>query len=251
MSVIAERTTEVAVRRRNRFFIWIAGAMLVVIALGFGKSFYLRPAFSDTSLPTYLVVHGVLMSAWYLLFLTQVCLVNVGRRDLHRPLGVAGAVLAGAAAAAAIFVDLNIISHRRALGVDLSTPEALADAARFALASMSTVVVFALVVAVAVAMRRNVAIHKRLMFWAFVWSLGPAFTNTRPLGQVLDSWVAPYLPFFPADFIWLALLMAYDWKTERRIHPATYLGFASLAILFFVGEFWVANLEVLQRWIST
>ncbi len=223
--------------------------MLIVIALGFGKSFYLRPLFNDRPLPMYLVVHGVVMSAWYLLFLAQASLVHMGRTDLHRKLGIAGVLLAAAVVGAGLYVDLNIIPHKASLGVDMSDPATLSAYARFSLASMSTVAIFALIVVMAVALRRRSAVHKRLMYWAFVWSLGPAFTNTRPLGQVLDSLVVPYLPFFPADFIWLGLLCAYDWKTERRIHPATYLGFLFLAILFVTGELFIARLEPLQDWI--
>jgi hypothetical protein len=87
------------------------------------------------------------------------------------------------------------------------------------------------------------------MFWAFVWMLGPAFVNSRPLGQVLDPLVAPYLPFFPADLIWLLALMAYDWKGERRIHPATYIPFVALALFFIVATPWIAGSEVLQDWL--
>jgi len=223
--------------------------MLLVIALGFGKSFYLRPLFSDKSLPAYLVVHGVVMTAWYLLFLVQVSLVSVGRTDLHRKVGIAGALLAVAVVASGLYVDFNIIPRRRSLGLDLSTPEALSASAQFALASMMSLVVFGGLVALAVTLRRRVAVHRRLMFWAFVWTLGPAFTNTRPLGQVLDPLVAPYLPFVPADFIWLALLLAYDWKAERRFHPATYLGFAALVSLFIVSDFWLSHSQVLQNWL--
>lgn len=232
---------------RNRFFVYIAIAMLVVIALGFGRSFYLRPLYYDTALPDYLVMHGVAMTAWYLLFLVQATLVNVHRTDLHRKFGIAGMVVAAAVVVTAVYVDLNLVPRRIALGGEHATPEGVAANARFAIGSLSSVVTFALIVTVAVALRRNLATHKRLMFWAYVWSLGPAFTNTRPLGEFLDPLVAPYLPFFPADLIWLALLLAYDWKTLRRIHPATWLGFLSLVVLFFVGEFWVADLEVLQN----
>lgn len=238
-----------SIQHRSRFFVWIAVAMLIVVALGFGRSFYLRPLFADEPLPTYLLVHGAVMTAWYLLFLAQASLVEIGRRDLHRKLGLAGVALAVGVVVTGTIVHLNFIPRNRALGF-ISSPEDLSSAIGFVLAGISSLVPFAVLIVLAVWLRRKAAIHKRLMFWAMVWTLGPAFTNNRPLGQVLDSLVAPYLPFFPADLFWLAAMMAYDWKTLRRIHPATYVTFIALAFWFIVITKWIVDNGVLQDWLS-
>ena len=229
----AQTTTTDGALRRSHFFIWIAVAMLIAIALGFGKSFYLRPAFTDKPLPAYLITHGVVMTAWYLLFLAQACLVNTGRSDLHRKFGIAGVALAIGVAVTGVIAHLNFIPRNLALGF-IASEQDLSFAIGFALAGISSFVPFVALIALAVWLRRKAAVHKRLMFWAMVWTIGPAFTNTRPLGSVLDSLTAPYLPFFPSDIFWLVALMAYDWKTLRRIHPATYITFLALALWFFV-----------------
>ena len=57
---------------------------------------------------------------------------------------------------------------------------------------------------------------------------------------------APHLPFFPADLLWLAALVAYDASTMRRIHPATWLGFALLAAWFLWVMPWIASNAALQ-----
>ncbi|TWT19076.1 hypothetical protein FQY83_11955 [Luteimonas marina] len=236
-------------RRRNRFFVWTAVAMLVVVALGFGKSFYLRPVFSDTPLPTYLAVHGIVMTAWYLLFLAQALLAGSGRIDLHRRLGIAGVALAAAVVATGALVHLRLIPRMQALG-RIASPEDLAFAIDFALQGLASLAPFVVLIALAVWWRRRPAVHKRLMFWAMAWTLGPAFTNTRPLGQFLDSLVVPYLPFFPADLFWLVALLAYDWTTTRRIHPATWLGFLLLALYFLFAMPWIAGNATLQAWLK-
>lgn len=237
----------VARRPRSRFFVWIAVAMLVVIAVGFGKSFYLRPVSGGAPLPTYLVVHGITMTAWYLLFLVQAAFVVAGRVDLHRRLGIAGAVLAMAVVVTGVQVHLNFIPRLQAAGVVFG-PEDMARSIGFALAGIASLLPFVVLIALAVWLRKRAAVHKRLMFWAMVWTLGPAFTNNRPLGQLLDPLVAPYLPFFPADLVWLVALLAYDWTTTRRIHPATWLGFLALAVYFLVVMEWVAGNEMLHAW---
>ncbi len=248
--VAASPSIAVAGRRpaRSKFFVWIALAMLVVIALGFGKSFFLRPVFTDKPLPTYLIMHGATMTAWHLLFLLQASLAAFGRIDLHRRVGMAGVALAIAVVVTAVVVNLNLVPRMQGLGL-INNAEQARQGASFALASMSSLLPFAVLVLLAVLWRRKPAVHKRLMFWSVVWTLGPAFTRERPLGAFLDPLVAPYLPFFPSDLFWLAALMLYDWKTLHRIHPATYVPFILLALFFFFGQGWFAGNAALQDWV--
>jgi hypothetical protein len=236
-------------RRWNRFFVWIALAMLGVIALGFGRSFYLRPVFLESSLPLLLVVHGTIMTLWYLVFLAQAILASRGSLRLHRRLGIAGIGLALAVVVSGAQVHLGNVSRWQASGLVLN-PETLAAAVAFTLEGLLFLLPFVVLIALAVWLRRNPASHKRLMFWAMAWTLGPALSGTRPLGQFLDPLVAPYLPFFPFDLIWLAALMAYDWKTLRRIHPATWLGFGSLAAYFLVITPWIVSIDALHVWLG-
>lgn len=238
-----------ASRRRTLFFVAIAGAMLVVIALGFGRSFYARPWFTDRPLPAYLIVHGVAMTAWYLLFLAQGLLVRAGRVDLHRTFGAAGVALAAVIVGTAIVVNLNRVPRMEALGL-IRSPADRELALAVALDSLSSMVAFAAVFSAALAWRRTPGVHRRLMFWSSVWMLGPAFTAARPLGAFLDPLVAPYLPFFPADVLWLLALIAFDVKTERRVHPATYLGFLGLASYFLVVSPLLASNATLQAWLQ-
>lgn len=235
-------------RRGGRFFVWIALAMLVVIALGFGKSFYLQPYSQDGALPVYLIMHGVVMTAWYLLFLAQACLVSAQRVDLHRQLGIAGVALAAAVVATGAMVHLRMIPRLQALG-QLASPEELPFALSFVLAGLASLVPVVALVALAVWWRRRPATHKRLMFWAVVWTLGPAFSDTRPLGQFLDALVVPHLPYFPADLFWLAALLAYDWRVLRRIHPATWISFVLLALYLFYPMEWIARSPTLHAWL--
>lgn len=234
--------------RRSSFFVWIAVAMLVVIALGFGRSFYLRPVYISEPLPTYLIVHGTVLTAWYLLFLVQSVLVNTRRVRLHRGLGVAGIVIAAGVAVTGVMVHLHLIPRLRARG-ELTDPEALARAVDFALAGVASLFPFVVLVVLALLLRRNGAVHKRLMFWAMVWTIGPAFSEVRPLGQMLDPLVAPWLPYFPSDLLWLAAILGYDWKTLRRIHPATWLTFVALAFFYLVATDWIVGNHTLQNWL--
>jgi len=67
---------------------------------------------------------------------------------------------------------------------------------------------------------------------------------------VLDPLVAPVLRFFPADLLWLVALLVYDWKTARRIYPATSLGVLGLAFPFVFVTQWVVGIGALQEWLK-
>ena len=65
--------------------------VLVIVFAGFAQTFYLKGWFGKPPLSNLLFVHGLVMSAWLTLFVAQTALVELGRTDLHRRLGVAGA----------------------------------------------------------------------------------------------------------------------------------------------------------------
>lgn len=223
--------------------------MLVVAALGFGKSFYLRPMSEQAPLPTYLVVHGVVMTLWYLFFLSQAILAQRGSLAMHRRLGIAGVALAAGVVVTGASAHLGIVPRMQALG-HLQSADDFALGVAFALEGLASLLPFIVLIALAVWLRRNSASHKRLMYWALAWTLGPALSNTRPLGQFLDSLVVPHLPFFPFDLLWFAALLVYDWRTLGRIHPVTWLGFVLLALHFLVITPWILQIVALHAWLG-
>ena len=81
-------------RKTDRlFFTGMALACALMLYLGFLPSFFHRSAELPPLTPLY-QLHGVLFTAWIALFVVQATLVAGGRIDIHRALGVAGAVLA-------------------------------------------------------------------------------------------------------------------------------------------------------------
>lgn len=229
-------------RPGSRFFVGMALAFLAAAALGFGPSFYLRPFSEAAPLRPHVVVHGLVMTTWYLLLLAQVLLVARQRVDLHRRLGMLGVLLAVAVFATSLQVNLHIVGRANA--------EQLPAFLGFATMGILGVLPFPLLVGLAVAWRRKPALHKRLMYWAFVLTIGPAFAASRPMGAWLDGLVAPALPFFPSDLIWAAALVVYDLRTLRRVHPATWLGFILLAAYLVVGLPWLGAMPAVGEFIT-
>src|ERR1700730_9503456 len=66
---------------------------LIVLA-GFGRTYYVRGLFNAPPLPSSLVhLHGLLMTAWVVLFVIQVRFIASNRIQLHRRLGYGGIAL--------------------------------------------------------------------------------------------------------------------------------------------------------------
>ena len=185
----------------------MSAAILAAVLLGFARTYYLRPYFQADALLPILQVHGFLFTSWILLFLTQTTLVAVGRTDLHRRLGWAGAALA------ALMVPVGLVA-----GVDVvrrNYPASGDEALTFLTTPVSAMLVFAALVTAAIVKRRRPEAHKRLMLLATI-SIIDAAVARWPLAIVAASSWAFYV--FTDAFI--AVGVAYDLVTRRHVHAA-------------------------------
>lgn len=232
--------------RRNRFFLIAAALMSLIVFAGFLPSFFLRFRFRDTPLPAYLIVHGIVMTLWQLLFLAQTALIASGRPDLHRRIGVFGAALATAVVAVGTHAVLNQPHYYASQGITLPFPVDI-----LVIGNLFGFALFAGFVATAIIHRRAPQTHKRLMFWACVVTMGPALTPSRALGAA----IGPYFPTtFPPEIalVWVAwiALLCHDWLSARRFHPATIIG--GMFILFIVPAIvdWTAVIPAVGAWVK-
>ena len=201
-------------RRGRWFFISIAALLLVIIAVGFARSFYLRSLFhnghaASTGLPIYLVVHGIVLTLWFLLFLVQTLLASSGRIRIHRSLGIAGAVLAAVVFSLSLVVVVRSVPRETALVV---------------IGDMIVLILFAIFISMAIRFRRKPEVHKRLMTIASISIVAPAIARwpgaqaTLPLSVIL-----PQLSMLAAQVV-------YDVRSRRRMHPATAWGVAAYLV---------------------
>jgi hypothetical protein len=84
---------------RDHYFRTMSWVFLALVFIGFAPSFYLsflvdeQPLY-PRGLPWAYIVHGVVLTGWYLLFAVQSSLIASGNRTLHRRLGFLGAAWA-------------------------------------------------------------------------------------------------------------------------------------------------------------
>ena len=69
----------------RRLFMAASITFPLIVLAGFGRTYYVRGLFNAPPLPSSLVhLHGLLMTAWVVLFVTQVRFIASHRIQLHR-----------------------------------------------------------------------------------------------------------------------------------------------------------------------
>lgn len=203
----AKLTTE------RRFFAVMALIIAAATFVGFAPSYYLAPMFGAKPLSMLLHVHGVVFTAWILLYVAQTGLISAARADIHRIVGPVALVLAVAmvplgVAAAIVTKQVAAAHHAPPQGPPLVFP-------------LGAILTFAVLVGAGFARRKQAAWHKRLML------LGTAAILTTPLARItrfMHIGLTPALGGMILTDILLAALAMYDVRVRGRLHPATIWG---------------------------
>jgi uncharacterized membrane protein YozB (DUF420 family) len=198
-------------RKGRFFFVGMASAVIVTVFAGFAPTFYLRGSFpQDRPMSVLLHIHGIVFSAWIIMFLVQSLLIARGSRRLHQRLGW---IATGIAATMIVLVIAAVIEQLRRVNGFPPPPLAVA-------LSAFDIVVFAILVGAAIYYRRRPDWHKRFMLSATILLLG------APLFRIVLGFIAGgeienvgILPNLLLDAFLLPCL-AYDLLTLRKIHPA-------------------------------
>jgi hypothetical protein len=204
------------------FYSGLSIAMAVTTFAGFAPTYYLRafndaPTFSGlTAIPPVVHLHGVVFTAWVLLFVVQTTLVSRRQVSAHRGLGVGGVVLA------ALMVIVGWITATSAAARGSAPPGV--DPLAFLVVPIFDIALFAVFVTAAVVQRRNREAHKRSMILAYASIITAAVARLPgviPLGP---------FAFFGLAFLFVIAGAVYDVISRRRIHPVYLWGGLLLAL---------------------
>jgi hypothetical protein len=167
----------------------------------------------------------------------QTSTVNVGRTDLHRRLGIFGALLGIAVIAAngtvlaGIGPRLRVALHDAQIGPDFVIRAIWGD--------VGSTLAFAVFLSAGLWLRRQPEVHKRLLFLASVSIVGQALGRIAlwPIFGALRGGIG-----IGALIVFLGALVAHDWLTVKRVHGATLLG-GTFQLLVWAGVGAVAASE--------
>jgi 4-amino-4-deoxy-L-arabinose transferase-like glycosyltransferase len=174
---------------------------------GFARTYYLKSLFATPPLPSLVVhAHGVVMTAWVILFSVQVGLVSARRVRLHQRLGYVGIGLAVLVIVLGVWTALG--AARRG---STSTPPDPSQPA-FSIVPLGDILMFTLFFGGAVHFRRTPRRHKGLMLLTAVSILPPA------IGRLPITLVQAHPLVFglgiPAGLAWVGLV-ADRWRYRQ------------------------------------
>jgi hypothetical protein len=221
----------------RRFYTGMAVLSLVVVLIGFGRSYDARLTAGPPMTPL-VYVHAALFVGWMLFFVSQTSLVAARRTPVHRQLGWVGAALA---LAMVVVGAMTAIAAARRGHDPMHQDGPLA----FLVIPLGDLVIFAVCVAAAVRWRGQPVVHKRLMLLATIGALLPAAIGRLPIiGGRVPVVVAVILLFLAAGPV-------FDKLTRGRIHPVGLWGgilvFASVPLRLALAK--TAAWQSLASWL--
>jgi len=173
------------------------------------------------------IIHGLFCFAWFIIFLIQVNYVRKLQYKQHIRLGLAGML-----AAVGVFVTTLYIFIVIFKGWQLMTPEVKAN--RFFMPA------FAVLVYLGYRYRKQPAAHKRYMFIATIYMLGPILARAMAhsfLDNLLVSDLAWDITLMSCWTSFILSLLIYDRIILKRIHPVTIAGTGYYALTWVLA--WV------------
>jgi hypothetical protein len=198
-------------RREKRFFLILAVLCAIFVFLGFSPSFYLKDVIhAPPPLSAMTRVHGVVFTAWVLLFVTQAALIKAGNPALHRRLGLMGAALMGAVIAIGVTTAINAgrLGH---------APPGVPPALLFMSVPLAGIAATATLFLSALWNRARRDAHMRYMLAGFITMTPPA-THRIFLGMGFPN-QALWLAFAIMDALLLVAVL-YDLRARNTVHPA-------------------------------
>ena len=218
----------------RKFYTRMAIFLVVIVLLGFAPSFYLRgivPPYPrpNPTLPPWVILHGLVFTAWMSVFVAQTQLIAHRQHLLHMRLGIAWMLLA---------VLLIPVMYLTAVWqVARANQPPFTDPLTWTIVPLAVIIPFAILIYLGWVNRKQAQWHKRLMLSATIMVvMGPSI-GRLPLAPptlvgitiILSLGLALYIPLF----VW-------DRRREGHVHPATKVGFALAAITVVVplAVFW-------------
>jgi hypothetical protein len=214
---------------RSRTYLVVAALLAIFTFVAFAQTYYLRHWFAAPPMDLLLHLHGIVFTAWFVLFVIQARLIAAHKVRTHMQLGIAGAVLAG------FVVMLGLTTAVASAGSE--RVRAGMTGAQFTLLPIVAITAFGSLVTAALWFRRNPGIHRRLMMLAMIAVLGPPVARMLTLTDLRAHFLAGQTTV-AAVFV-IACIVA-DWLRHRTLHPIYAIG-GTLLVLSWPLRVWVAK----------
>ena len=226
------------------FYTGAAMLLLALMFLGFqqfylhGKAFPNRPL--APPIRSLIIAHGVAMTAWVALLVTQPLLIVNRKHRVHMLLGKIGAVVA-----ACIFV--------LGLWLGIAAPKAAPPEVRlwnlpykhFMAVPLISITIFAALVATGIWSRRRPEVHRPMMLLATLAVIPAALDRIDALSSLYrNTFLGPIFGPFLVSLILGAIFLVARWALTRKLDRYYAIGWAGLVI----ASIGIMRLATTQAW---
>lgn len=228
---------------RSRFYPLIGSVLVALIFMGFARTYYLRFLSDLPPLRLLVHLHGLVFTAWLVLFFTQVKLIARHDYRTHQKLGIAGAVLAIAVVTIGIVTALAGAPDARVRPMGFS-------GLQFLIFPLSGITIFGVCVGAAIALRRRPNLHKRLMLLGMIAVLGPGVARLIRMAGFTESFL---LIQTLVTFGFVAWAVLHDWIRNRVVHPVFAVG-GTIVVLAWPARVAIAGSDTwhsIARWLTS
>lgn len=200
--------------RRSRFFGVIALALVIFTFAGFSRTYYFRWLTELPPMSVLVHLHGLVFTAWAVLFVVQTRLVARHRVDLHMKFGMVGVGIA------VLVVVIGFFTVAGRAAVPRIHPSGLSPS-QFTVVGMTSLTLFAGFLTLGLLNRKRPEYHKRYMVLAMIAAITPP--SSRILTMMgLREYFNLLVPIMPTAFI--VWCLARDWMRQRLVHPVFAVG---------------------------
>jgi hypothetical protein len=240
VATIASTAIDIQSRER-RFYTRMALLLVAVTFIAFAPSFYLRGIVPsprpNPTLPPSVLLHGAVFTLWMLAIVAQTQLVAAGRRDLHMKLGALTVALA--------VLMIPVMYLAAVWQVARANQPPFTDPMTWTIVPLAVIIPFAVMVWNGWSRRRlDAQWHKRAMLSAAILVVAGPGIGRLPIAPPT---MAGFSVLMLLGFLLFAPLVIWDRRTLGRVHSATWLGLAMLAVsvaiplaVFWSGADWAS-----------
>ncbi|HOY11860.1 MAG TPA: hypothetical protein PLY70_01920 [Saprospiraceae bacterium] len=211
---------------KKYYFLVVSLFLLLLSIIAFSDNLITDVGQKSNSDPKF-IIHGLFCFAWFIMLVIQTNFIKNNNLKAHIKLGFAGLFAALGVFFSTMYIFVVIYD-----GWDNMAP--LVKANRFFMLG------FGILIALAYLYRKQTECHKRLMFVASFYMLGPILD--RAMGRsFIDSMISSEMGWQLTFFgIWTAFfisLIVYDWVLSKSIHVVSSFGFLIYVLILGVSMY--------------
>lgn len=231
----------------SSFFKFMSWIFLGLVFIGFAPSFYLKYLVEDhpfypKGLPIPYILHGLVLTVWYILLVFQTTLIQNRNLNLHRKMGIFGPFWAFVVLISTIWVISLFPARMAELANDLgkTVEEVEPGLSGILWLDFFMSLLFVGFVGLGISERKNPDHHKRLMFFSgLVFLFAAVFRVGGIIGFLSGFNPGPTLGLVILFLISTSILL-HDKIKLKRVLPLTWMCFGvywlAIIVSFILGE---------------